>query len=87
MRSVYPMNITQWLIVALRVSSFCRGNTTMHLELTPLAKGQFVRLGYTIPDYARHVLTGNHSDVTFTIVLNVNAGTTGWLVDDLVLGQ
>ena len=31
MRSVFPMNITQWLIVALRVSSFCRGNTAMHV--------------------------------------------------------
>jgi hypothetical protein len=57
------------------------------VELTPLPKGEFVRLGYTIPAYALHALTGNHEDVSFTIVLNVNAGTTGWLVDDLVLGR
>jgi hypothetical protein len=27
-----------------------------------------------------------HPDVVFTIVLNVNAGTSGWLVDDLQIG-
>jgi hypothetical protein len=57
------------------------------VELTPLPEGQFVRLGFTIPDYALHALTENHPDVSFTIVLNVNAGTSGWLVDDLSIGN
>jgi hypothetical protein len=56
------------------------------VELTPLPRGEFVRLGYTIPAYALPALTGEHADVSFTIVLNVNAGTSGWLLDDLVIG-
>jgi hypothetical protein len=56
------------------------------VELTGLPQGAFQRLNFTIPDYALHALTEDHNDVTFTIVLNVNAGTTGWLVDDLRIG-
>jgi hypothetical protein len=56
------------------------------IELTPLPKDQFVRLAFSVPDYALHALTEDHGDVSFTIVLNVNAGTSGWLVDDLTIG-
>ena len=56
------------------------------VELTPLSKAQFNRLGFTIPDYALPAITLDHPDVSFTIVLNVNAGTSGWLVDDLRIG-
>jgi hypothetical protein len=57
------------------------------INLTGLPPGQFDRLEFTIPSYALPAITGNNSDVSFTIVLNVNAGTTGWLIDDLEIGQ
>jgi hypothetical protein len=56
------------------------------VELTPLPRGQFVRLNFVVPAEALHALTEDHPDVSFTLVLNVNAGTSGWLVDDLVIG-
>jgi hypothetical protein len=57
------------------------------VDLTPLPRGQFVRVGFTIPSFALHALTEDHPDVSFTIVLNVNAGTAGWLLDDLEIGH
>lgn len=57
------------------------------VELTPLPRGQYVRLNFTVPPEALHVITGDREDVTFTIVLNVNAGTSGWLLDDLQIGN
>jgi hypothetical protein len=56
------------------------------VELTSLPQGQFVRVGFTIPDYALHALTEDHPDVSFTIVLNVNPSVSGWLIDDLQIG-
>jgi len=57
------------------------------VELTSLPKDQFVRLPFAIPAYALHALTEDHSDLTFTIVLNVNPSASGWLIDDLTIGQ
>jgi hypothetical protein len=57
------------------------------VNLTGLPEGRFNRIEFTIPSYAMPAITGDNSDVTFTIVLNVNAGTSGWLVDDLEIGQ
>jgi hypothetical protein len=56
------------------------------VQLTGLPQGQFVRLGFTIPASALPALTQDNPDVTFTIVLNVSPGTSGWLVDDLQIG-
>lgn len=56
------------------------------VNLTGLPEGQFNRIGFTIPSNALPAITGDNPDVTFTIVLNVNAGTTGWLIDDLEIG-
>jgi hypothetical protein len=50
-------------------------------------EGQFNRIEFTIPSSALPPITGDNADVTFTIVLNVNAGTSGWLVDDLEIGE
>jgi hypothetical protein len=57
------------------------------VELTGLPQGQFDRLEFNIPGYALPALAQDNTDVTFTIVLNVNAGTSGWLVDDLQIGS
>jgi hypothetical protein len=57
------------------------------VNLTGLPEGQFNRIGFTIPSYALPAITGDNPDVTFTIVLNINAGTSGWLVDDLQIGN
>jgi hypothetical protein len=57
------------------------------VELTPLPQGQFVRLPFVIPSYALHALTEDHPDVSFTIVLNANNNTSGWLLDDLTIGK
>jgi FG-GAP repeat protein len=57
------------------------------VDLTGLPEGQFNRIEFTIPSYALPALTQDNPDVTFTIVLNVNAGTSGWLVDDLRIGS
>jgi hypothetical protein len=56
------------------------------VELTPLPRGGFVRLGFSIPAEALRVLTEDHPDVSFTIILNVNPGAPAWLVDDLAIG-
>jgi hypothetical protein len=56
------------------------------VDLTPLPQGQFNRLAFTIPDYALPALKLDNPDVSFTIVLNVNPGTNGWLLDDLRIG-
>jgi hypothetical protein len=56
-------------------------------ELTPAPVQTFVRPTFTVPSYARHALTGNYTDVRITIVLNVNFGTQGWLLNDLRFGQ
>ncbi len=78
------------------------GNTQMYLsapsanvynaylgqvQLTGLPQGSFQRMEFAVPDYALPALTGNNADVTFTIVLNVNPGPGGWLVDDLRIGK
>jgi hypothetical protein len=34
---------------------------------------------FTVPPLAMAALTGNATDVTFTIVLNVNQNVGGWL--------
>jgi len=57
------------------------------VNLTGLPEGQFNRIEFTIPDNALPAIAGDNPDVTFTIVLNVNAGTSGWLVDDLQIGN
>lgn len=57
------------------------------VNLTGLPEGQYNRIEFTIPSYALPAITGDNPDVTFTIVLNVNAGTSGWLVDDLEIGE
>ena len=33
------------------------------------------------------ILTGDRTDVTITIAINVNGGTQGWLLNDLRFGQ
>jgi hypothetical protein len=57
------------------------------VNLTGLPEAQFNRIEFTIPGNALPALTQDNPDVTFTIVLNVNAGTSGWLVDDLRIGS
>jgi FG-GAP repeat len=57
------------------------------VELTGLPQGQFDRLEFTIPSNALPALSADNPDVSFTIVLNVNGGTTGWLIDDLQIGS
>jgi hypothetical protein len=57
------------------------------VNLTGLPEGQFTRIEFTVPSFALPALTQDNPDVTFTIVLNVNAGTSGWLVDDLQIGS
>jgi len=47
----------------------------------------FVRQQFTIPSAALPAITGNHADVTVTIVINANAGTSGWLLNDLRFGS
>ena len=54
--------------------------------LTGLAEETFVRPTFAVPSSVINALVTNHSDVTVTIVLNVNAGTSGWLLSDLRFG-
>ncbi|HJX54306.1 MAG TPA: hypothetical protein VJ801_16180, partial [Polyangia bacterium] len=56
------------------------------IELTNLAVQTFLRPTFNVPAVVQSVLNGNYSDVVVTIVLNVNAGTQGWLVNDLHFG-
>jgi hypothetical protein len=55
--------------------------------LTGQAASSFTRETFTVPSYALTALTGNHSDVTLTIALNVSQHTSPWLLTDLRFGQ
>jgi hypothetical protein len=56
------------------------------VELTGQPVQQFVTQRFSVPSYAMGALTGNHSDVTITIVLNVNGGTVPWLLSNVRFG-
>lgn len=55
-------------------------------ELTGQKLGQWNTETFSVPPgNAASLLTGNETDVTVTLVLNVNNGTGPWLMSDLVL--
>jgi hypothetical protein len=58
-----------------------------NVELTGQPLQTFIRPTFTVPSSAMAALTGAATDVTITISLNVNAGTQGWLLNDLKFGQ
>jgi hypothetical protein len=83
-------------------NQFWIGNTQMYISppsanvhnaylgqvmLTGQPLGTFNRETFTVPSSAIPALTGNHTDVTLTIVLNVNNNTSPWLLTDLRFGQ
>ena len=57
------------------------------MELTGQPLQTFIRPSFTVPASAMPALTGDRNDVTITITINVNAGTQGWLLNDLRFGQ
>jgi hypothetical protein len=57
------------------------------MELTNQPLQTFIRPTFTIPAVAAPALAGDHNDVQLTIVVNVNAGTQGWLLNDLRINQ
>jgi hypothetical protein len=56
------------------------------VELTNQPVQTFVRPTFNVPANVLSVLNGNYTDVTVTIVINVNPGTQGWLLNDLHFG-
>jgi hypothetical protein len=56
------------------------------VELTNLPVQTFLRPTFTVPASVLPVFNGNYTDVTITIVINVNPGTQGWLLNDLHFG-
>ena len=54
--------------------------------LTGQQIGAFNTESFTIPPQVLPALQGNFTDVTITIVLNVNSGTSGWLLSNLTFG-
>ena len=57
------------------------------VELTNQPLQTFIRPTFTVPASALQGLTTNHTDVKITIVINVNGGTQGWLLNDLRFGS
>jgi CubicO group peptidase (beta-lactamase class C family) len=53
------------------------------VELTPLPRGRYTPLSFTLPQSVRTALAGNAADVRFGIALNINAGTPAYLIDHL----
>jgi hypothetical protein len=56
------------------------------VELTGQPTEKFVPEEFSVPAQAMGALTGNHEDVTITIVLNVNGGTGPWLMSQVRFG-
>jgi hypothetical protein len=57
------------------------------VTLTGQPAQTFVPERFSGPTQAMAALTGSHSDVTITIVLNVNSGTGPWLMRQLHFGS
>lgn len=57
------------------------------VERTGLPVQTFFRPTFTVPAPVMPILNGNDADVTVTVVINANAGTQGWLLNDLRFGS
>lgn len=54
-----------------------------HKELTPLSRGAFNTLSYTIPTNVLNVMRGNFNDFSFRLLLNNNSGSGPYKMDKM----